>query len=124
MLYDTMASFQTWFSSQAVVSYGIQLLPFTPVAEIRDDPEWAAVVYPLYDESCQSAGKFCIDNGWSIIQAGLRATAGNREDALEQALSVPEKVFASLGGVGNSLTNTIWYISTRKKYVNVNESMW
>jgi len=114
MLYETMASFSTWFSPEPVVSYGIQLLPLTPVAEIRDDPVWAAVLYPLYDKACQSAGDFCVDNGWSIIQAGLCATAGNREDALEQAMAVPTKVYATDGGVGNSLTNTIWYVSTRK----------
>lgn len=113
MLYETMASFQTWFSPEPVVSYGIQLLPFTPIAERRDDPKWAAELYPLYDEACQSAGKFCIENGWSVIQAGLCATAGMRQDALEQALAVPTKVFSTDGGVGNSLTNTIWYIATR-----------
>lgn len=113
MLYETMASFQTWFSMQPVVSYGIQLLPFTPVAERRDDPKWATELYPKYDKACQSAGNFCIDNGWSIIQAGLCATTGHREEALEQAMAVPTKVFASDGGVGNSLTNTIWYIATR-----------
>jgi endo-1,3(4)-beta-glucanase len=115
MLYETMASFQTWFSPLPVVSYGIQLLPFTPVAEKRDDPEWASTLYPLYEESCQQAGDFCIDNGWSVIQAGLCATAGDRKEALEQALAVPTKVFASEGGVGNSLSNTIWYIGTRKQ---------
>jgi endo-1,3(4)-beta-glucanase len=119
MLYETMASFQTWFSYEPVVSYGIQLLPFTPVAESRDDPEWAADLYPMYDESCKTAGDFCVDNGWSIIQCGLLATAGNRKEALEQALLIPSKVFASDGGVGNSLTNTIWYISTRKPF-NIN----
>lgn len=118
MLYDTMASFQTWFSSQPVVSYGIQLLPLTPVAEARDDPEWAAQLYPLYKKSCHEAGDFCVDNGWSILQAGLLATTGDRISALEQALAVPSKVFDSQGGLGNSLSNTIWYISTRKP-VNV-----
>jgi endo-1,3(4)-beta-glucanase len=114
MLYDTMASFQTWFSPQAVVSYGIQLLPLTPVVEARDDPEWAAQLYPIYEKSCKTAGKFCVDNGWSILQAGLLATAGDQKTALEQVLAVPTKTFDSLGGEGNSLTNTIWFISTRK----------
>jgi endoglucanase Acf2 len=113
MLYETMASFQTWFSPEPVVSYGIQLLPMTPVAESRDDPEWAADLYPMYDKSCKSAGDFCVDNGWSIIQCGLLATVGNRKEALEQALLIPSKVY-TIYGSGNSLTNTIWYISTRK----------
>jgi len=91
-------------------------MPFTPVAEFRDDPQWAKIVYPKYKESCESAGDFCVDNGWSILQAGLCATAGNRDDALKQAFAVPEVVFSSDGGVGNSLTNTIWYIATRKGF--------
>ena len=55
MLYDTMASFQTWFSPLPVVSYGIQLLPFTPVAEKRDDPQWASILYPLYDRELSTS---------------------------------------------------------------------
>jgi len=114
MMYDTMASFQTWFSSLPLVSYGIQLMPFTPVAGLRDDPEWASQLYPTYVESCEAASDFCVENGWSIIQAGLCATAGMREDALEQALAIPKEVFKSDGGVGQSMSNTIWYIATRK----------
>jgi endo-1,3(4)-beta-glucanase len=114
MLYDTMASFQTWFAPWAVVSYGIQLLPLTPVAERRDDPEWAAVLYPKYEEACKEAGDFCVENGWSILQAGLLATTGDKKSALKQALAVPAFVFETEGGMGNSLTNTIWFVATRK----------
>ena len=114
MLYDTMATFQTWFAPWAVVSYGIQLLPFTPVAERRDDPEWAAVLYPKYKEACEDAGDFCVENGWSILQAGLLATSGDKKAALKQALAVPSFVFETQGGMGNSLSNTIWYVATRK----------
>lgn len=113
MLYDTMASFQTWFSPLTVVSYGIQLMPFTPVGEFRDDIEWASTLYPLYEESCEAAGDFCIENGWIVIQAGLCATAGNVNEALEQALALSVDAFDSDGAKGNSLTNTIWYIATR-----------
>lgn len=113
MLYDTMASFQTWFSPYPLVSYGIQLMPFTAVGELRDDPEWASILYPKYEESCTAAGDFCTENGWDIIQAGLCATAGNMEEALDKALSLSEEAFTSEGGNGNSLSNTIWYIATR-----------
>mmetsp|Transcript_19302 Transcript_19302/g.47724 ORF Transcript_19302/g.47724 Transcript_19302/m.47724 type:complete len:898 (+) Transcript_19302:60-2753(+) len=113
MLYDTMASFQTWFSPLPLVSYGIQLMPFTAVGELRDDPEWAAILYPKYEKSCTAAGKFCTENGWDIIQAGLCATAGNMEEALDQAMALSQESFTSDGGSGNSLSNTIWYIATR-----------
>eukprot|EP00548_Thalassiothrix_antarctica_P007286 CAMPEP_0194136194 /NCGR_PEP_ID=MMETSP0152-20130528/6219_1 /TAXON_ID=1049557 /ORGANISM="Thalassiothrix antarctica, Strain L6-D1" /LENGTH=922 /DNA_ID=CAMNT_0038832747 /DNA_START=183 /DNA_END=2951 /DNA_ORIENTATION=+ len=114
MLYDTMATFQTWFSSWAVVSYGIQLIPLTPVAETRDDIDWATELYPKYEKACADTGDFCEDNGWSILQAGLLATTGNYTDAVKQAMAVPEEVFATDGGLGNSMSNTIWYIATRK----------
>ena len=112
-MYDTMASFETWFSRHAVVSYGIQLMPFTPVGERRDDVEWAKLLYPEYKDSCEEAGDFCTDNGWDIIQAGLCATAGNLDEALDQALALQPEAFESDGGSGNSLSNTIWYIATR-----------
>jgi len=66
MLYETMASFQTWFSGGDLVSYGIQLLPFTPVAERRDNPEWARLVYPQYKKSCAADEKFCVHDGWKV----------------------------------------------------------
>eukprot|EP00977_Amphora_coffeiformis_P011065 scaffold2651_cov171-Amphora_coffeaeformis.AAC.5 len=116
MMHETMASFGTWFSPQPVVSYGIQLMPLTPVAEQRDVPEWATQLYPLYKKSCEQAGDFCVDNGWSILQAGLLATTGDHEGALKQAMEVPSKVFDSQGGLGNSRSNLVWYISTRKAY--------
>jgi endo-1,3(4)-beta-glucanase len=122
MLYDTMASFQTWFAPWAVVSYGIQLLPFTPVAERRDDPEWATILYPKYEEACKTAGDFCIENGWSILQAGLLATTGDIDGAMKQAYAVPSFVFETDGGLGNTLTNTIWYIATRKPVASTNHS--
>lgn len=115
MLYETMASFQTWFSPIPLVSYGIQLMPFTAVGELRDDPEWASILYPEYEKSCEAAGDFCKEDGWNIIQAGLCATAGNVEEALKQAALISDDAFTSDGGNGNSLSNTIWYIATRSK---------
>jgi endo-1,3(4)-beta-glucanase len=114
MLYETMASFQTWFSPAAFVSYGIQLLPLTPVAEIRDDPEWAAELYPMYKKSCSAQQKFCTNQGWSILELSLLATAGKPDEALKAVSMIPKDVFASQGACGNSLTNTIWFMSTRK----------
>ncbi|KAL7532575.1 hypothetical protein ACHAXR_006488 [Thalassiosira sp. AJA248-18] len=119
MMYDTMASFQTWFAPEDVVSYGIQMIPLTAVAERRDDPEWSDILYPVYAKSCKVANEehdgFCEDNGWSITQAGILAEIGEIDDALEFASEIPAKVFKSDGACGHSLTNTIWFISTRKQ---------
>jgi len=122
MLYETMASFQTWFGPEPIFSYGIQLIPLTPIGEYRDDPVWASELYPEYVKSCKQAGKLCTDNGWSIPQAGLAATIGNKDEAVKQALEVPEEIFAHEGAVGNSLTNTLWYIATRKPFDNSNST--
>merc|ERR1712037_667517 len=100
MMHETMASFQTWFAPQAVVSYGIQLIPLTSVSERRDDREWTKVLYPVYAQACEEAdagevGRFCEDNGWSIIQAGLLAETGEIEKALEMVSSIPmEKIIS------------------------------
>ena len=106
------------FANEDVVSYGIQLIPFTAVAEQRDDPQWSKLLYPAFAESCKTANKandgFCEDNGWSIVQAGLLAETGEIDDALELAQEVPSKVYLSDGACGHSLTNTLWFIATRK----------
>jgi endoglucanase Acf2 len=122
MLYETMASFQTWFGPDAIFSYGIQLIPLTPIGEYRDDPVWASELYPEYAKSCKDAGKLCTDNGWSVPQAGLLATIGNRDEAVQQALELPTQVFENEGAVGNSLTNTLWYIATRKPFTVSNST--
>lgn len=122
MMHETMASFQTWFAPEDFVSYGIQLLPFTPVSERRDDPEWASILYPAYKKSCFNEEDFCVDNGWTVVLSGLRATIGERKEALEDALSIPEDVFSSDGACGHSLSNTLWYIATRPNIVKSKES--
>eukprot|EP00934_Nitzschia_sp_Nitz4_P006048 Nitzschia sp. Nitz4//scaffold26_size159584//134560//137421//NITZ4_002516-RA/size159584-processed-gene-0.87-mRNA-1//-1//CDS//3329545157//6038//frame0 len=119
MLYETMGSFQTWFSGGDMASMGIQLLPFTPASEARDDPDWAAQVYPPYHASCRGNFAFCVKNGWSVMLSGLKATVGYREQALKDALEIPDSVFASEGGCGHSRSNTIWYIATRPEVANV-----
>lgn len=113
MLYETMASFQTWFSGGDMASIGIQLLPFTPVAEARDDPDWAAEVYPAFRTSCDEEKEFCVKDGWSVMLSGLEATIGQRENAVKDALAIPESVFSSDGGCGHSRSNMVWYIATR-----------
>ena len=50
------------------------------------------------------------------MELGLLATAGKPEEALKQVLEIPSKVFETEGANGNSLTNTIWFVSTRKPF--------
>lgn len=116
MVHSTMVTFQTWFSPQAVVSYGIQIMPLTAVIEQRDtDRDWIDSLYAAYAESCAAAGDFCVDQGWNILKVALLAETGRIDEAIEMALAVPEVSFASEGGNGNTLSNLLWFVSTRKK---------
>ena len=49
----------------------------------------------------------------SILEYCLLAEVGHPTVALEGALTLPLNVFESAGGNGHSMTNTLWYISTR-----------
>jgi len=47
------------------------------------------------------------------LQNAILATVGHRSRAINYAMSLSKDVFESAGGNGHSLTNTIWYYSTR-----------
>ena len=107
-----MAQFQTWFGNAPHLAYGIQLLPLTPISERRDDIDWAKQLYPSYAESCSTATD-CDMEGWGILQHAILAEVGHPELAIKYAEGLPDEAFTSAGGNGHSLTNTIWYYSTR-----------
>jgi len=58
-----MAQFQTWFGNAAFLAYGIQLLPLTPVSELRDNVTWAKELYNDLAKSCEG-NTICFDQGW------------------------------------------------------------
>ncbi|MGH7954636.1 MAG: hypothetical protein ACREOZ_01615, partial [Gloeomargaritales cyanobacterium] len=49
----------------------------------------------------------------SVLQFAMLATVGDRSMALTKVSQLSENVFTSAGGSGHSLSNTLWYISTR-----------
>ena len=53
-----------------ICRYGIQLLPFTPAAGLRDEPDWVAEMLPEFNASC-SADPVCAADGWSILMYRL-----------------------------------------------------
>lgn len=112
MMWNTMAQYQTWFGGKPYLAVGIQLLPITPIAEQRDGVEWLTEMYPSFARTC-AANKECEENGWSVLQLASLATIGYMEEAAKNAESLSPSVFASAGGNGHSLTNTLWYIATR-----------
>lgn len=112
MMWQTMAQFQTWFGNAPFLAYGIQLMPLTSISERRDDINWLRQVYFPFSESCES-NLMCRDQGWSILQYSILAAVGHRELAAKNVIDLPRDVFDSAGGNGHSLSNTLWYISTR-----------
>ena len=112
VMWNMMAQFQTWFGSAPFLAYGIQLLPLTPVSESRDDALWLREMYKSYADSCNGDPN-CAGDGWSIMQLAMLASVGHVEFAIDRAMAIPAKVFTSAGGNGHSLSNTLWYLSTR-----------
>ena len=92
-------------------------MPLTPIAEARDEVKWAAEMFPMFKQSCESS-QTCQDQGWSVLLRGVQATIGDVDNAMSEALQLPSDVFVSAGGNGHSLTNTLWWISTRP-YVSI-----
>jgi len=112
MVWQTMVQAQTWFGNAPFLVYGIQLMPLTSICERRDDIDWLRQVYFPFSESCESDLN-CRDQGWSILQFAVLAAVGHKELAAKRAIDLPKYVFDSAGGNGHSLSNTLWYISTR-----------
>ncbi len=109
---QTMVQFQTWFGAAPHLAYGIQLLPLTPISEQRDEIGWAKQLYPALAESCHGV-QGCDEEGWGILQYAILATVGYPKEAIAYAESLKGDVFNTAGGNGHSLTNTLWYYSTR-----------
>jgi endo-1,3(4)-beta-glucanase len=112
MIWSMLVQEQTWFGNEEWKSYGIQLMPLTPLAELRDDPAWVKEMLPKFNATCTN-DPVCIEQGWSILIYACMATIGNWKEAWDGMQSLDMDVFDSAGGNGHSMTNTLWYIATR-----------
>lgn len=112
MMWSMMAQEQTWFGNEPYKSYGIQLLPTTVASEQRDNPEWIKNMLPLYNSSCSNDSK-CESEGWSVLTYLCAAEVGLWGYAWRELLNLDPSVFESAGGNGHSLSNSLWYVSTR-----------
>jgi hypothetical protein len=110
IIWNTMFEFRTWFGDESHKPYGIQLIPLTPIAEERDDLDWAYEMYPKYAKECSND---CVQSGWSTTELAILATIGQKDIAMQQAIALPDLVYALPAGNGHSVSNTIWYIATR-----------
>ena len=57
MRWSTIAQFGTWFGGNPVFAYGIQLIPLTPYAEVRDSTAFSRALLPFYERDCD---KLCL----------------------------------------------------------------
>eukprot|EP01041_Mallomonas_annulata_P001932 gene1932-3748_t len=112
MLWTMLAEHQTWFGNEAWKSYGIQLLTITPASELRDNIEWIREMLPYFNASC-AMDPVCEREGWSILVNAARASLCDWEGAYEAIMSLPDDVFYSAGGDGQSRSNCLWWIATR-----------
>lgn len=117
ILWSTMLQFGTWFGAAPYLPYGIQLLPLTPISEERDDLAWVNEMYYPFSKACAKDFQ-CTESGWVVLQLATLATVGYADEAAERVNQVPDESFENAGGNGQSRTNTIWYIATRKAVDN------
>nr|BCB67680.1 beta-1,3-glucanase [Euglena gracilis] len=111
IVHDLIIEFQTYFGSAGFFVHGIQLLPITPVVHLMFHPFWVQWGYPRFHEYC-SNDPFCTESGFVTFMIAEQAMI-DKEGAWEAALKLPDHVFSleCAGGNGNSLTNTLYFIS-------------
>jgi len=112
MIWSLLVQEQTWFGNEPWKSYGIQLLPLTVAAELRDTPSWIQEMLPFFQDSCNSDPR-CESEGWSVLVYSSMATIGRWEEARAGILGLKDSVFDAAGGNGHSRTNSLWFIATR-----------
>jgi len=108
---------QTWFGSAPWKVYGIQLMPQTAVSEALWQPTWVEDgVLAAFSASCEADPAECVAQGWSTLSWGAAATLGGCRLAWNQVAALPDAVYATDGGDGQSKTNALWWIATRCPY--------
>jgi len=115
-VWSTTAEAQTWFGSAPWKVFGIELLPQTAASEaLRGSTrkEWVRQMLPAFAVSCAASGGVCEDQGWSALSWGAAAVAGDCAGAWQHVSALPDSVFATDGGNGNSRTNALWWVATR-----------
>ena len=72
MRWSTIAQFGTWFGGNPVFAYGIQLIPLTPYAEVRDSTAFSRALLPFYERDCDRLG------GNQPVRPSWASTPSNR----------------------------------------------
>lgn len=110
MFWSTMAQFGTWFGPSPAFAIGIQLIPLTPYAELRDSAAFSRSILEPYEAACDAQ---CVDEGWSISLVAAVANAGDVDRAFAMAKALPDGAFLAAGGDGHSRTNLLHWVASR-----------
>ena len=110
MFWSTMAQFGTWFGPSPAFAIGIQLIPLTPYAELRDSAAFSRSILEPYEAACDAQ---CVDEGWSISLVAAVANAGDVDRAFAMARALPDGAFLAAGGDGHSRTNLLHWVASR-----------
>jgi endo-1,3(4)-beta-glucanase len=100
-LFETMATFDTFFGTEPWKVYGIQVIPWTPVSEALVSPTWVTDAWPLMHASITSGSPGFVDL-LTMAHATIDPTAAWTE--LQAVTSFDD---------GNSRTNALWWAATR-----------
>ena len=100
-LYETRATFDTFFATGPEYVYGIQMLPYTPASEALLSPIWIGDAWPKMSAAAASANqewKGFLYMAHAVIAPVDAWTEVNTLTAFDD---------------GNSQTNTFWWVATR-----------
>jgi endo-1,3(4)-beta-glucanase len=100
-LFETVATFDTFFGTEPWKVYGIQLLPWTPVSEALVSPAWVADAWPVMHASITAPNRGFVD-----LITMAHAT-------IDPATAWTELQAVTAFDDGNSRTNTLWWAATR-----------
>ncbi|KAH8073487.1 hypothetical protein JL721_2787 [Aureococcus anophagefferens] len=104
------ADFAESFGPSPAFAIGIQLIPLTPYAELRDSAAFSRSILEPYEAACDAQ---CVDEGWSISLVAAVANAGDVDRAFAMAKALPDGAFLAAGGDGHSRTNLLHWVASR-----------
>lgn len=113
IIWEHLAQFGTYFSSQTWAIHGIQVLPVTAASEILLDKQWVSEAHADFALAC-SNDPTCTSDGW-ISFVLMELAILDPEDAWNKAVALDRSTFSfsKPGSNGNSFTNMLYFIATR-----------
>jgi endo-1,3(4)-beta-glucanase len=101
ILFQTRATFTTFFAAGPEYVYGIQLLPFTPGSELLISPSWVRDAWPAMGAAAVTAA-----DPWRGLLSMAHATS-------DRATAWIEVNALGSWDDGNSKTNALWWVASR-----------